>query len=149
MKKKFNKIILISNVGSDLGGKEFIINARKIIGSEIVVLFLCYNIKHLDWIKNFKNALFSNEASFYEEYLKCFMREKEPNGYDNEQEDDDDNDDNSDSKDDDLDDQKIITEIKDLRSMLENTYRVKFNFDNKFLDYPKFKNKGKFSELEL
>ena len=81
LKKKFNKIILISNVGSDLGGKEFIINARKIIGSEIVVLFLCYNIKHLDWIKNFKNALFSNEASFYEEYLKCFMREKEPNGY--------------------------------------------------------------------
>ena len=52
--------ILISNVGSDLSGKDFIINARKIIGSDVVALFLCYNIKHLNWIKNFKNAFENN-----------------------------------------------------------------------------------------
>ena len=147
-RKKFNKIILISNVGNDLSGRQFVINARKIIGSEVVVLFLCYNINHLDWIKNFKNALFSNDASFYEEYLKCFMKEKEKDGYENEQEDHSDDSDSNDSKDE-VDDQKIIEEITDLRNLVENTYRVKFNFDNKFLYYPKFKNEGKFSDLEL
>jgi len=142
-RKKYNKIILISNVGNDLSGKEFVNNARKIIGSDIVVLFLCYNIKHLDWIKNYKNALFSNDASFYEEYLKCFMKEKEKN-----EEEEDEDDDSRDSEEN-IDDQKIITEIKELRDMIENMYRVKFNFDNNFLYYPKFKNEGKFSDLEL
>ena len=127
-----------------MGGKQFIIDARKIIGSDVVVLFLCYNIKHLDWIKNFKNALFSNDVSFYEDYLNCFINEKEH--YEDEEEDD--NDDSNDSKDE-IDEQKIIREIKDLRDMIENTYRVKLNFDNNFLYYPKFKNEGKFSDLEL
>ena len=141
-RKKFNKIILISNVGTDLSGKKFIIDARKIIGSEIVALFLCYNIKHLDWIKNFKNALFSNDASFYEEYLNCFIKKKD------EQEDDNDSD-SEDNKDDDIDDKKIIKEIKELRDSVENTYLVKFNFDDNFLNYPNFKNSGEFSDLEL
>ena len=141
-RKKFNKIILISNVGTDLSGKKFIIDARKIIGSEIVALFLCYNIKHLDWIKNFKNALFSNDASFYEEYLNCFIKKKD------EQEDDTDSD-SEDSKDYDIDDKKIIKEIKELRDSVENTYLVKFNFDDNFLNYPNFKNSGEFSDLEL
>ena len=142
-KKKFNKIILISNVGSDLSGKDFVINARKIIGSDLVVLFLCYNIKHLNWIKNFKNALFSNDVSFYENYLSCFIRKKEKDEDEEEREED------SDESKDEIDDQKIIREIKELRDEVENCYRVKFNFDDKFLYYPKFKNEGKFSDLEL
>ena len=71
-RKKYNKIILISNVGSDLGGKKFVTKARKIIGKDVIVLFLAYNIAHLKWIKDFKNALFSNDLKFYEEYLQCF-----------------------------------------------------------------------------
>ena len=39
-KKKYNKIILISNVSTDLGGKNFIENARKIIGNDAICLFL-------------------------------------------------------------------------------------------------------------
>ena len=71
-RKKFNKIILISNVGTDNGGKKFISDARKIIGNDVISLFLAYNISHLDWIKNYKNAIFSNEPKFYENYLDCF-----------------------------------------------------------------------------
>ena len=72
-RKKYNKIILISNVGKDLGGKKFINMARKVIGNDVISLFLAYDIDHLKWIKNFKNALFSNETGFYEKYLDyCF-----------------------------------------------------------------------------
>ena len=50
--------ILISNVGDDLSGKKFIEDARKILENEVIVLFLTYNTKHIEWIKNFKNAFF-------------------------------------------------------------------------------------------
>ena len=118
-KKKYNKIILISNVGTDLGGKKFVDEARKIIGNDVIALFLAYNIKHLDWIKNYKNALFSNKPNFYEEYLNCF------------------NDEFYNKKD----------KILELKETIENHYKVKFNFDDKFLDYPKYKDGGSFSEL--
>ena len=75
-RKKYNKIILISNIGTDLGGKKFIINARKILGNDVLALFLAYNIKHLEWVKDYNIALFSNEPKFYEEYLNCFYDNK-------------------------------------------------------------------------
>ena len=118
-RKKYNKIILISNVGTDLGGKKFVDDARKIIGNDVIALFLAYNIQHLNWIKNYKNALFSNEPNFYEEYLNCF------------------NDEIYGKK------EKIL----ELKQTIENHYKVNFNFDDKFLDYPKFKDGGNFSEL--
>ena len=76
-RKKYNKIILISNIGTDLGGKKFIEKARKIIKNDVIVLFLAYHIGHLDWVKDFNNALFSNETKFYEEYLDCFYGKNE------------------------------------------------------------------------
>ena len=118
-RKKYNKIILISNVGTDLGGKKFVDEARKIIGNDVIALFLAYNIQHLDWIKNYKNALFSNQPNFYEEYLNCF------------------NDEMYSKK------EKIL----ELKQTIENHYKVQFNFDDKFLDYPKFKDGGNFSDL--
>ena len=118
-RKKYNKIILISNVGTDLGGKKFVDNARKTIGNDVIALFLAYNIQHLNWIKNYKNALFSNEPNFYEEYLNCFNDEI----YSKEE------------------------KILELKQTIENHYKVNFNFDDKFLDYPKFKDGGNFSEL--
>ena len=111
-KIKYNKIILISNVGIDLGGKEFIDEARKIIGNDIIVLFMTYSRRHLNWIKNYKNALYSNVSSFCEKYINCFNDEF----YDKER------------------------KILELKQTLENHYKVKFNFDDKFLDYPKYKN---------
>ena len=50
-RKKYNKIILMSNVGTDLGGKKFIDEERKILNNDVLTLFLLYNIRHLDWIK--------------------------------------------------------------------------------------------------
>ena len=126
-RKKYNKIILISNVGDDLSGKQFIIDARKIIGNDIITLFLCYNIEHLKWIKNFKNALFSNDSGFYEKYLQSFATKSEINPVEKEK--------------------KIKYQLKMLIDEMEKKYKVKFNFDNNFLKYPYFKNEGFFSEL--
>ena len=120
-RKKYNKIILISNVGTDLGGKTFIDEARKILNNDVLALFLAYNTAHLDWIKNYKNALFSNESSFYEEYLKCFSEEQ----YDKK------------------------SEILNLKLKMENHYNVKFNFDDKFLDFPYYKSGGSYGELNF
>ena len=120
-RKKYNKIILISNVGTDLGGKKFIDEARKIIGNDVIALFLAYNIGHLDWIKNYSNALFSNEPSFYEDYLECFSENHSDN----------------------------YKEILKLKEKIENHYNVKFNFNDNFLEFPNFKCDGKYSDLRF
>jgi hypothetical protein len=119
--KKYNKIILISNVGTDLGGKKFVDEARKIIGNNVIALFLAYNIQHLKWIKNYKNSLFSNEPCFYEEYLDCF----------------------SDAFAENLKKDKILA----LKGKIESHYKIQFNFDDQFLYYPNFKDGGKYSDL--
>ena len=119
-RKKYNKIILISNVGTDLGGKKFVEKARKIIGNDIIALFLAYNIAHLKWIKDYKNALFSNDPKFYEEYLQCFEEKY-----------------------------SIKTNLESLKNKMEEHYEVKFNFDDKFLDYPQFKDGGNYSDLSF
>ena len=121
-RKKYNKIILISNVGTDLGGKKFIDKARQIIGNEVIVLFLAYSISHLNWIKDYKNALFSNEPKFYEEYLECFSCVNQYN---------------------------IEERINELIRKMEGHYKVKFNFDNKYLEYPHFKNDGHYKDLRF
>lgn len=116
-RKKYNKIILISNVGTSLEGKDFIEEVRKILGSNVIALFLAYNIAHLEWIKEYKNALFSNEPKFYEKYIECFN------------------------------DNNIKNNLNELIKSVEEHYKVKFNFDDNFLDYPYFMESGKFSDL--
>ena len=108
-RKKYNKIILISNIGTDYGGKIFVDNARKIIGNNVIALFNAYNINHLTWVKNYKNALFSNDTKYYEEYLDCFNHKN-------------------------LNETKNA--IMNLKGKLENHYKVKFTFDQNFLSYP-------------
>ena len=117
-RKKYNKIILISNIGTDLGGKKYITEARKILGNDVIVLFLAYNIKHLEWVKDFNNALFSNEPKFYEKYLKCFYG-----------------------------DESIDDNIKLLINEMEVFYKIKFKFDNNYLNFPLFKGSGKYNDL--
>ena len=112
---------MISNVGSDLGGKEFIDQARKIIGNDVITLFLAYNIEHLNWIKNYKNALFSNEPNFYEKYLACFSDE--------------------------YDDASKKDNLIELKEDMEKHYKMNFSFNGQFLYYPNFKGEGKFSDL--
>ena len=121
-RKKYNKIILISNIGSDLEGKKFIDNARKILGNDVIVLFLSYNIEHLKWIKDYKNALFSNQPLFYAEYLNCFNANNIT---------------------------IIESNIRNLINQIEIFYKTKFNFDNNFLNFPLYKESGKYSDLEF
>ena len=115
-RKKYNKIILISNISS--GGKEYVDKAREIIENDVVVLFLAYDEEHLKWVKDYKNALFSNDPGFYEEYLQCFDDEYSVEG-----------------------------KLKSLIEKMEKHYNVKFNFDETFLDFPKFLEGGKYSDL--
>ena len=67
-RKKYNKIILISNIGSDHGGRTFAKEARKILNNNVIILLIAYSINHLEQVKDFPNSLFSNNPNFYEEY---------------------------------------------------------------------------------
>ena len=118
-RKKYNKIILISNVRTDMGGKKFIDKAREIIGNNVIALFLAYRSDHLKWIKNYKNALFSNEPKFYEEYIQCF------------------------------EENNIQKNISLLIEKLEAHYKVKFNFDGNYLYYPHFKKDGAYKDFSF
>ena len=68
-RKKYNKIILISNIGLDLGGKKFVEVARKILGFNAPVLFFSANRNHFSWLKDFPNALYTSQDSFYKDYI--------------------------------------------------------------------------------
>jgi len=74
-RKRFNKIILISNIGLDLSGKKFVEIARKILGFDVVVLFFSQNQKHFSWLQNFPNALYTNDNNFYKEYIMNYNYE--------------------------------------------------------------------------
>ena len=120
-KKKFNKIILISNIGTDYGGRDFVNEARKIIGNDVLAFFNAYMEEHLEWIVNYKNALFSNEKKFYEQYLECFTDDLETTK------------------------KNILT----LKSSIEDNYDVKFKIEDDFLDYPNLKKEGYFADLNF
>ena len=68
-RKKLNKIIIISSIGLDLSGKKFVEIAREILGFEVMVLFFSNNQSHFSWLQNFPNALYTNDASFYKDYI--------------------------------------------------------------------------------
>ena len=72
LKRKYNKVILISNIGKDLSGKKFVEIARKIFGFDLMVLFFSVNEEHLKWIQKFPNCLYTNANSIYEEYILNF-----------------------------------------------------------------------------
>ena len=74
-RKKYNKIILLSNCGIDLSGKKFVEVARKILGFDVTVLFFSGNEEHLEWIQKFPNALYTNDPSFYEKYITNYNKE--------------------------------------------------------------------------
>ena len=72
LKKKLNKLIIITNIGKDLSGKRFIEIVRKILGFDIFVLFFSKNKEHFDWIKNFKNCLYTDKYDIFESYIKNY-----------------------------------------------------------------------------
>ena len=74
-RKKYNKIILLSNCGKDLSGKKFVEVARKILGFDAMVLFFSANNEHFKWIQEFPNALYTNNPGFYEKYINNYNEE--------------------------------------------------------------------------
>ena len=71
-RKKYNKIILISNAGKNNQGADFIQKAKQIIGNNVIALFSAKMLNHTYWIENFGNDLFSNELEFTKEYLQIY-----------------------------------------------------------------------------
>jgi len=73
LKKKNVKVILITSIGLDKGGKRFVEIARKILHfDDLKVLFFTNNTNHLGWIKDFPNCLFAKKFNIYEEYIKNY-----------------------------------------------------------------------------
>ena len=75
LRRKYNKVILITSIGLDLSGKRFVEIARKIFGFNLMVLFFSANQEHLKWIQKFQNCLYTDQSSFYEEYITNFNKE--------------------------------------------------------------------------
>ena len=67
-RKKYNKIIIITNAGNN--GEEFINESRKILGANSIALVSCYiPRRHLGWISKLSNTFIGNEIDFIKEFL--------------------------------------------------------------------------------
>ena len=71
-RKKYNKVIIISNVGIVDKAKQFINDIRQILKFNVIILFFTASISHLQWIKDIPNVLFTMEDSFFKEYISNF-----------------------------------------------------------------------------
>ena len=72
-RKKYNKVILLSNVGSDIEkAKKFVNDIRAILKFNVVILFFTSKISHLNWIKELPNALFTTSDKHFKEYISNF-----------------------------------------------------------------------------
>ena len=117
-RKQYNKLILISSIDRIEETKNFIFSTRKIIGNDIIVLLIDNDIHHLEWIRHFQNVLFTNERRFCIDYIECFENKD-----------------------------FIYKKFLALKNKLEIKYSVKFNFNDRFLYFPRFVAEGKYSDL--
>jgi hypothetical protein len=121
-RKKFNKIIIITNASNE--ADQFITEARKIIGSNIIVGVSAYNVrKHINWIKDMKNIILLNGIEFHKKFLRNVL----------------------------INNQEGLDE---LRNEINNYYKEIPNFKLKKLKkdclyFPNFKEEGLFEELNL
>ena len=73
-RKKYNKIIIITNGGNN--GEEFINESRKILGANSIALVSCYIPKlHLNWIIKLPNTFIGNEMDYIKEFLLYSIKE--------------------------------------------------------------------------
>ncbi len=63
---------MISNVGIVDEAKKFIEDVRRILKFNVIVLFYTSKLSHLDWIKDFPNALFTMSEDFFRDYILNF-----------------------------------------------------------------------------
>jgi hypothetical protein len=71
-RKRYNKIILITNVGENLEGRKYIDKVRKILGFNVMVLFFTNDFEHLKWIKDYPNSLFCADDFIIKLYVFNF-----------------------------------------------------------------------------
>ena len=123
-RKKYNKIILISNGGNN--GCDFIEKARKIIGNNTISMITCYVAKkYLKEVQKMENVLLNSKyCDCLKDFLKIVYNEN-------------------------------IKEMKNLQKTIENKYQEldkSFNFkqiNKNAFKFPKFKEGGKFEELDF
>ena len=121
-RKKYNKIIIITNGNND--GKNFIINARKIIGSNAIAAVTVYDVsKHIFWVKQMENVLLLNGTYFHEKFFNC-IKYNDVNIY-----------------------KRLREEIIEYYSNI-NDFNLSEPTNNLFI-FPKFKNIGHFSKLNF
>ena len=122
-RKKYNKVIIITNGNND--GQGFIMNARRIIGSNAIAAVTAYSVStHINWVKNMDNVLILNGLDFHEKFFNCIK----------------------------MNDKKLYNL---LREEIINHYRNSiddFNLNEATYDlfnFPNFKKSGNFGELNF
>ncbi len=122
-RKKFNKIILITNGKNN--ANIFIDEARKIIGCNCITLVSSYcPSNHLEWVSQKPNTLISNKKEFHERFIKSIIT---------------------------FNLNEIIELKKDIENYYGKNYPdFKLNnFDFSLPIYPHFKKGGEFSDLKF
>ena len=71
-RKRYNKIIIITNIGYNLEGKKYVDKVRKILGFNVVALFFADDFSHLNWIKDYPNGLFCMDDYTIKKYVFNF-----------------------------------------------------------------------------
>ena len=123
-RKKYNKIILISNGGNN--GIGFINNARKIIGSNTISIITCFVAQnYLEIVRNSENILINSKYyNCMKEFLH-FSTTKNINALKNLQ-------------------KNIEANLKNL----DNSFQFK-DINNNAFNFPKFKEEGTFSQINF
>jgi len=122
-RKKYNKIILISNGNNK--AKEYITEARKIIGCDCISLVSAYYpANHLKWISEMKNILISNKKEFHERFIRN-IASHDLQGIN-----------------------KLKKDVEQFYSQNNSDFQLN-NFDSILPKYPYFKNEGKFIDLKF
>ena len=121
-RKKYNKIIILTNGNNN--GRDFILNARKIMKSNSIAAATVFNVGiHISWVKDMSNTFLLNGLDFHKKFFRGVM--------------------NND-----------INALNELRNEIIKYYRDTsipyFNlkdFDEDLLKFPNFKEEGSFQDL--
>ena len=122
-RKKYNKIVIITNGNNN--GQDFIIKARRIIGSNPIAAVSALNIEgHDQWIKNLENVLLINDVDFHAKFIKC-IKMKDKNYY-----------------------EQLRQEIINFYSSNIPNFNLREPTDDLF-NFPNFKEEGTFQDLNF
>ena len=72
-KKKYAAVKLMTNAGENLTGKDLIIKAREIVGSDFVCLVFAGSKGHMEWISKMKNVILTTDSDEFKEFAALKM----------------------------------------------------------------------------